>query len=87
MRCRGGLLETVEAGAKSRGTLFRAYLWLKNYGSLPSPGGFGNQLNRFIKAVELCDYVGKWYAGKTAEKEQAKAKLNQQASRMTKHGR
>lgn len=40
---------------------------------------------KFLRAVELCDHVVNWHAGKAAEAEHAKASLNRQASRMMKH--
>lgn len=37
--------------------LFQAYKWLKNYGTMPVPGGLMEQAAAFVDAVEWCDSV------------------------------
>lgn len=75
---KGFIRQTVRPGAllSAEGRdLFDAYCWLKNYGVLPTPGGFLDQPAAFLDAVEWCDGVHSAYARVRARKNEETAKL------------
>lgn len=65
--------------------MFRLYIWLKNYGLFPSPGGFLTQSAKFIRAVEWMDLVAQRWNAKINDENKAKETLLKNAGRL--HGR